>query len=207
MRITTVLFDLDGTLLPMDLDIFSKAYIGGLAKTAIPYGYDPSEMAKAIFAGTVAMAKNDGSHTNEEVFWQIMVSYFGESVLAHTHIFDEFYETEFQKIQGVCGYTPKAAETVEELRRKGFRVALATNPLFPTVATDSRIRWAGLEPSDFELYTTFETSRHCKPNPDYYRDVAAALGVSPEECLMVGNDALEDLIAEQTGLRVFLLTD
>ncbi len=207
MRTTTVLFDLDGTLLPMDQDLFAKAYIGGLAKTAVPYGYDPSVMAKAIWAGTAAMVKNDGTLTNEEMFWKTMEELLGESIKRDAHIFDEFYRTDFQKIQEVCGYDARAAETVARIRGKGLRVALATNPLFPKVATDSRIRWAGLTPSDFELYTTYESSHHCKPNPDYYWDVIRALGVSPEECLMVGNDADEDMIAETLGMRVFLLTD
>ena len=86
-------------------------------------------------------------------------------------------------------------------------MALATNPLFPNVATESRISWAGLQPEDFETYTTYETSRYCKPNLDYYREVLDRLQVSPEECLMVGNDVAEDMIAKQLGMKVFLLTD
>ena len=34
-----------------------------------------------------------------------------------------------------------------------------------------------------------------------------ALGVCPEECLMVGNDVGEDMIVQTLGCRVFLLTD
>ena len=83
---------------------------------------------------------------------------------------------------------------------------LATNPLFPAIATQSRIRWAGLSPDDFELYTTYETSHFCKPNPDYYREILEKVGCRAEECLMVGNDAAEDLAAAETGMRVFLLT-
>ena len=89
----------------------------------------------------------------------------------------------------------------------GLRVALATNPIFPAVATESRIRWAGLEPEDFELRTTYENIGYCKPNPEYYREIAARLGVRPEECLMVGNDVTEDMVAESIGMQVFLLTD
>ena len=69
------------------------------------------------------------------------------------------------------------------------------------------MRWAGLEPSDFELYTTYEDFSHCKPNPAYYRDVCARIGLAPEACLMVGNDAMEDMVAETLGMEVFLLTD
>ena len=94
-----------------------------------------------------------------------------------------------------------------KLKAAGYRVLLATNPIFPAIATENRIRWAGLEPEDFELYTTYENSCHCKPNPDYYRDILDRLALDPAECLMVGNDATEDTAAELTGMQVFLLTD
>ena len=94
------------------------------------------------------------------------------------------------------------------IKERGLRVALATNPIFPAVATESRIRWAGLKPEEFELYTTYETIGYCKPNPAYYREVAARLSVDPTQCLMVGNDVSEDMeAAVQTGMKVFLLTD
>ena len=57
------------------------------------------------------------------------------------------------------------------------------------------------------MITSYENSRHCKPNPDYYRDVVEALGVKAEKCVMVGNDVGEDMIAEKLGMKVFLLTD
>ena len=207
MSITTVLFDLDGTLLPMDQDTFVKAYIKGLTVAAEPAGYSPMIFSTAIMAGTAAMVKNNGEKTNEDAFWDTLEKTYGESVRGDIHLFDEFYATDFQKIKNVCGFTPKAAELIQHIKEKGYRVALATNPLFPQVATESRIRWAGLSPDDFELYTSYENSRYCKPNPDYYQEVVKNLGVNPEECLMVGNDAQEDMIAETLGMKVFLLTD
>ena len=93
------------------------------------------------------------------------------------------------------------------LKDAGVRVALATNPLFPAVATESRIRWAGLEPEDFELFTTYENIGFCKPNLDYYREILRRMDLAPEDCLMVGNDVGEDMVAERLGMRVFLLTD
>ena len=89
----------------------------------------------------------------------------------------------------------------------GYQVILATNPLFPAIATQSRIRWAGLEPEDFERITTYENARFCKPNPDYYREILGKLNLNPSDCLMVGNDVDEDMIAETLGMKVFLLTD
>lgn len=205
--VTTILFDLDGTLLPMDQDLFVAAYMKGLAKTAAPFGYEPNGFVKAVMTGTVTMVKNDGSKTNEVAFWDTLNGIYGDKIKNETHIFDEFYETDFQKISEVCGYTKMAAEIIDTAKSLGFRVALATNPLFPKVATESRIRWAGLNVNDFETFTSFENSHFCKPNLDYYKEICNTLGVSPSECLMVGNDTFEDLIAEKLGMKVFLLTD
>ncbi len=205
--ITTILFDLDGTLLPMDQDTFAKAYVKGLTLAAEPAGYSPLILSTAIMAGTAAMVKNNGEKTNEEVFWDTLKKTYGESVRSDIHMFDEFYATDFQKIKDVCGFEPKASELIKRIKEKGYRIALATNPLFPKVATESRIRWAGLEPNNFELYTTYETSCYCKPNLNYYKEIIKQLHVVPEECLMVGNDVAEDMIAQQLGMKVFLLTD
>lgn len=206
-QITTVLFDLDGTLLPMDQDVFVKAYFSRIAAKMAPRGYDPKALIDAIWAGTMAMVKNDGNCTNEQAFWATFAAILGEKVRAEEPVLREFYENEFQNVQKVCGYHPSAAEIVRDLKARGIRVVLATNPVFPAVATESRIRWAGLEPSDFELYTTYENSRYCKPTLAYYEDILTALGVSGEECVMVGNDVSEDMVAERLGMKTFLLTD
>lgn len=202
-----VLFDLDGTLLPMDQDAFVSGYFKYLCKKMAPYGYEPQTLVKAIWGGTEAMVRNDGSCRNEEAFWRFFLNIYGEGGRAHEPLFEEFYAVEFQQARSLCGFDPRAAETVRLVKALGLRAVLATNPLFPAVATESRIRWAGLEPEDFELYTTYENSCTCKPNPDYYREVLARQGLRAEDCLMVGNDVGEDMVARTLGMRVFLLTN
>ena len=144
--VKAVLFDLDGTLLPLDQDEFVKGYFRLLAKKLAPYGYEPDKLVKAIWHGTAAMIQNDGSCTNEVVFWKDFTNIFGEQARSHEPVFAEYYEKDFQQVKNICGYTPKAAEIVRALKAAGVRVALATNPVFPAIATESRIRWAGLEP-------------------------------------------------------------
>ena len=207
MDIKTVLFDLDGTLLPMDQDIFVKTYFGLLAKRLAPLGYEPTELIKAVWAGTKAMIKNTGEKTNEEVFWDDFASRYGEEARNDLPEFDAFYREIFDQVKEVCGFNPRAKEVVNLLKEKGIRVALATNPIFPAIATEKRIAWAGLSPKDFELYTTYENSNCCKPNPEYYKEILNKLGVKPEECLMVGNDVSDDMVAQKLGMKVFLLTD
>jgi len=207
MKITTVLFDLDGTLLPMDQDRFVMSYFTHLAHKIAPLGYDPEPLFKHLWMGVKAMVMNDGSGTNEEAFWRCFAAIYGDKVQDDKPAFDHFYAHEFQQVAQDCGHTPEAARLIARVKERGFRVALATNPLFPAVATESRIRWAGLSPQDFEHYTTYENAHYCKPNPDYYREVLSVLGCKAEECLMVGNDVGEDMIARDLGMQVFLLTD
>ncbi|MGE9882991.1 HAD family hydrolase [Blautia obeum] len=207
MDINTILFDLDGTLLPMDQEKFVNGYFKMLAAKLAPYGYEPQQLINAILAGIEAMIKNDGSQLNEDAFWKRFVEIYGDKVLTDKPVFEDFYKNEFQDARSFCGFNPKAAETVRSLKDKGYRVVLATNPLFPSIATESRIRWAGLEPSEFDLYTTYENTSYCKPNLDYYRDILKRIDCRPEECLMVGNDVGEDMVVEALGMQVFLLTD
>ncbi len=207
MSIRYILFDLDGTLLPMDQEQFVNAYFGLLCKKLAPHGYDGEKLIKAIWAGTGAMVKNDGSCTNEQAFWNYFVTVFGDNARNDEPKFAEYYRTDFQKVQGVCGFNAKANDTVQALKTMGYTLALATNPIFPAIATESRMRWAGLEQKDFIHYTTYENSTACKPNLQYYRDVLATIGAKPEECLMVGNDVAEDMVAAKLGMKVFLLTD
>lgn len=205
--IKAVLFDLDGTLLPMDQEAFLKRYLTLLAYETAKIGYDPKGMPKSIYQATMDMIVNDGSKTNEEVFWAAFAKIHGDRVYKDIGYFDRFYENEFELAREHCGVNPKSAELIERLKEKGIRRILATNPVFPRVATARRIKWAGLREDDFELVTTYENIGYCKPNPKYYLEIAERCGLSPEECLMVGNDVDDDMPAKQAGFDVFLLTD
>lgn len=207
MAIKAVLFDLDGTLVPMDQDVFVGDYFKRISTLLSAHGYDPKQLVDTIWKGTYAMIKNNSEMSNEEVFWDYAVSVYGDKILSDKPFFDQFYEQDFDNVKLVCGYNPKAKETVYKLKKMGYKVALATNPIFPERATRWRIAWAGLEPNDFEFYTTYENINCCKPNPKYYLEVAKRIGAAPNECLMVGNDVGDDMVAQDIGMKVFLLTD
>ena len=208
MKLTTILFDLDGTLLPMpDQEAFLKAYMKGLAAKVAPLGYEPKKLIDTVLMGTGRVIRNDDSLRNETVFWQAFCGVFGEKAMEHLPVFEEFYCNEFQQVSATCGCDARAAKLIAALKEKGYRLVLATNPLFPAVATHSRIRWAGLNVEDFELVTTYENSSFCKPNIQYYEEIVKKLGLEPAQCLMVGNDVGEDMVAGKLGMKTFLLTD
>lgn len=204
--IKAILFDMDGTLLPMDMDKFTTAYFGELAKKMIPHGYGKDELIDGIWKGTGAMTENNGEHTNEEVFWRVFAERCGSRVYDDRHLFDEFYTNEFHNARSSCGFDPDARRAVCIAKGKASSVVLASNPIFPLVAQRNRAVWAGIDPEAFDLITGYENSRFCKPNPGYFSDIAAALGVEYEECLMVGNDVQEDMCAARLGMSVFLVT-
>ncbi len=204
-KIKAVLFDLDGTLLPMDQDVFMRSYFGLLAKTLAPRGYEPRKLIDAVWAGTASMIKNDGSRTNEDAYWCKFCEIFGEKAIEEKPFLEEFYKTDFELVSTSCGYDSKASIAVHTIKSMGLRTVLATNPLFPSVATRARMRWAGLSESDFEFFTAYENSSFTKPNLQYYSMILERLGECAENCLMVGNDVDEDMIAEQLGMRVFLI--
>lgn len=207
MSIKAILFDLDGTLLPMDQDLFLKYYFGTLAQKLMPLGYNKDTLINNIWAGTKSMVMNNGNKTNEEAFWDTFCALAGKDCRKDEPVFDSFYRNEFIAAKNACQPTPAAKEVVEFIKAAGKRMILATNPIFPAVATENRAVWAGLPTEDFELITTYENSSYCKPNPKYYTEIMEKTGLKPEECLMVGNNAEEDMIAETLGMKVFLLTD
>ncbi len=202
-----VLFDLDGTLLPMDMPVFMHHYLQALALKGKARGYEPRKLVEVVMAGVEAMVNNDGSLTNEERFWQLFLSRWGGQRQEHLLMFEEFYSREFPQLKQVVQPTPLAGQAVQILKEKGYDLVLATNPLFPRMATLERMAWAGLDPADFLLITTFEHCRFCKPNVGYFQEVLAAVGAEPQDCLMVGNDLVEDLPAAQLGMEFFLVTD
>jgi len=209
MSIKHILFDLDGTLLPMVQDEFVKYYMPLLARSYMRAGVsvDPKKFIGAVWAGYEAMVKNDGSRTNREAFWSYMEPELPLSTEESENIALRFYENEFNEAICTTKPTPVSNRIVKRARERGFETYLATNPVFPRCATLNRIRWAGLDADDFKMITTYETCTYCKPNPKYFRNILEEYCLNSAECLMVGNDVGEDLSIRTLGVKTYLVTD
>ena len=207
MKLTTVFFDLDGTLLPMDQNAFLRAYFSAIAKYLSAYGYEPRRLVEAIGAGAQAILKSDRTRTNEEVFWDTFSAVYGKDARCDEAYFAEFYERDYDALRAYCSPDPRALQTVDAVRRMGLRVVLATTPVFPEIATRKRMAWAGFSPEDFACYTTYENSHGAKPSLGYYQELLDRFGLCPEETLMVGNDVDDDMVARDLGMDVFLMTN
>lgn len=209
----TVLFDLDGTLLPMDLKEFTDTYICLLYSRMESAGYDAKKVIAGIWIGLKALVENNGMITNEECFWKAFENFMTDgNGKMETKVrrklekeINRFYKEDF----GVARYVTRPLDTVSEcveiLKEKGYQLVVATNPIFPEVATLERLSWAGLNAEDFSLITTYENSCYTKPNLEYYKYLLKILDKDPEDCLMVGNDVREDMCAKNLGIDVFLM--
>ena len=191
--IKAVFFDLDGTLLPMNEDEFIKIYFKLLAKRLMPLGYNPDDLIKVIWGGTNAMFNNDGSKTNEEVFWQYFLDFYGEDkIKSDRKIIDEFYTNEFKLTKNSCFENPLAREIIDYCKSKGLFIGLSTNPIFPKAGTLTRMSFVNLKEEDFDFVTTYEDSYFCKPNPRYFIELLKKYELSPNEVILFGNNTYED---------------
>ncbi|MGI6640179.1 MAG: HAD family hydrolase [Limnochordia bacterium] len=204
----TVLFDLDGTLLPLEMDTFMEAYFRELSLKCVSLGFEPRSLVHAVLVGVEAMQNNDGSLSNEERFFQAAGEVIGQGIRDHKPVFREFYLNEFHRVKDEAVQpTPLAAQCIAALKEKGYQLVLATNAIFPREGILARMAWAGLQPEDFALITTYEEFSYAKPNLGYYREILLRIGKQPQDCLMVGNDVTEDMCAAELGMDTFLITD
>ena len=202
-----VLFDLDGTLLPLDQDEFTKVYMQLIAGKMAPL-IEGKRFVEQLWASTAAMVADvRPDFTNKQVLDAHLCAGLGIAEGVLMPVFDDFYAQEFQLLKAVAYPATAAREAVAAVLSQGLRAVVATNPLFPLTAIRQRLEWAGIADLPFALVTSYETSHYCKPQLAYYREILALIGCRPEECLMVGNDVEEDLVAAELGLKTFLVTD
>ena len=203
-----VLFDLDGTLLPLDEKLFVDIYFTELSKVFSVYNIESKKLVEAIWTATHEIIKNDGKRTNEDAFWDKFTSIINIDLSDVKEVLQKFYANEFFTKLKKCSTENNLAKVAVELAKKnGRKVVLATNPVFPIDAL-VRLKWTGLDIDDFDYVTHYSNSSFSKPNPKYYLDLCEKLDVEPKDCLMIGNDERQDIFAASSaGMNCYLVTD
>ncbi len=201
-----IFFDLDGTLLNLDMDYFLERYFSGVASFVARKGFDPDVFVKALGAGVQSMIKETGGY-NIDRFWRTFCAITNHSREVVEPLITEYYETDFDCIGETIVACPEAAEVLTLLKHKKYPLYLTTMPLFPRIAVEKRLAWAGCSPDFFDRITTYDNSTSTKPHLEYYQENIDQIKVSPEKVLMVGNNTLEDLACMGLGIDAFLVTD
>lgn len=206
-RYRAICFDLDGTLLSMDLDQFMNGYFGSITKYAVEVGLDAGVFLKGLKAGTKAMAVSGEEITNADAFWGVMNQFVDPNERDWEAVFERYYLSDFKAVGEGIDPNPAAVRAVETLKAKGYTLALTTMPMFPHLAVAERLRWAGIDADVFARITTYENSKAVKPRQTYYAENLAALGLRGEDVLMVGNNTVEDLAFLDLGVDAYVVTD
>ena len=202
-----IFFDLDGTLLPMEIDEFMRTYFEALGAYVARFGVAPEAFMAGMKAGIKNMAAHDDGRPNSDAFWEGWFAHVDADACDWATELDRFYEVEFGAIGAGVVPNPAAARAVDALASKGYPLVLATMPMFSERAVRWRLEWAGVDPGRFSRLTNFANSTSVKPKPSYYAENLAAAGLCGADVLMVGNNTVEDLGIQALGADAFLVTD
>lgn len=202
----TLLFDLDGTLLPLEFELFFQEYIKSISAYCSGL-VEPAFFVKTLLKCTGVMVRNDGTLTNEELFMRNFLPALGLQAKEIYPVLENYYSREFGKLRRFVLPSSLAPRILEHVLAAGWQIVLATNPLFPRMAIEERMRWAGIDGFAWKYVSSYETSRACKPSLRYYREIMEILDLNPRECWMVGNDLTEDMVAGRLGMKTYLVTD
>ncbi len=197
-----ILFDMDGTLLDIDLGSFLRRYFTALG-TAAAEGFPGIDVMPAIMASTGAMMESHPGRTNRDVFYEDFHARTGIDLSEHWPVFERFYREVFPTLRSGEGPHAGAREAVETALGLGMGVAIATNPIFPQIAQRTRLAWAGLDDLDLPVVTSYEHLHSCKPDPAYFTETAGLIRIEPRDCVMVGDDRSLDLAAADVGMRTY----
>ena len=97
-QIKAILFDLDGTLLEIDINLFIRDYLKGLS-ACVAHILPLKKFIPHLMKASKVMDDNDGKETNEDVFKKLFFPFMGHSQEEIEPIFMKFYEQEFPKLK------------------------------------------------------------------------------------------------------------
>jgi len=203
-RFTTLLLDLDGTLLDVEMRGFLEAFFP-LAAARFGGPGETRRISEAMMAAARAMMEaRDGARTVDLVFLESLAPEIGRAPAEVRAEFAAFYREEFERLHRLVRPLPGARAFVVGALGLGCELVLATNPVFFLDPIRARLRWAGLDDVPFALVTGAELMFWTKPHRGYYRQILAMIGRRPEECLMVGDDPRMDMAAKDAGIATWL---
>ena len=203
-KIDTLLLDLDGTLLHFDLDDFIQGYLEMIREQFSRYSWT-DQVAQWIMEGTGLMLNNNGLQTNRDVFLQYFHRMSGLDDREIWQNFMDFYHNKFDRLQEISDRDHNAIQFIEKAVTRGYKLVLATQPVFPEIAIRKRLSWAGLAHIPFALITDIEKMQASKPSLKYFNQVLDLIQTDAGQCIMVGNDPVADMGAEKAGIPTFFL--
>ncbi|HEX2835506.1 MAG TPA: HAD family hydrolase [Thermoanaerobaculia bacterium] len=155
-------------------------------------------------------------HKCQELYWSSdvdipcrrQIEHFLEELQLDAHSFDEAMLSELEHayahaaVEVLPATVHGAAETLRELKARGFGIGLISNTgRTPGYALRGILDALGLAPSiDVMVFSNEHGS--CKPQPSIFEELRRGLGVAYEEMLFVGDNLYVDVHgAQRCGMR------
>jgi len=199
MAVSAVIFDWGGTLTPWHSIDLGELWLDVCAR------HYPAEeaaaMAQAVRAAeTELWRRGESSHqssTLEHIFERAGVTASEEFLASYFEAWDPHTLTD-----------PDALPLLRELRRRGIKVGVLSNTMWPRRAHEQIfVRDEVLELIDGAVYTS--EIDWVKPHPEAFRAAMAAVGeTEPAACVFVGDRPYDDIHgAKSAGMRAVLITN
>ncbi|HDR8049597.1 pyrophosphatase PpaX [Bacillus cereus] len=174
MRINTVLFDLDGTLINTN-ELIISSFLHTLNT------YYPNQYKREDVLPFIGPSLHDTfSKIDESKVEEMITSYRKFNHDHHDELVEE-YETVY--------------ETVRELKKQGYKVGIVTTKARQTV--EMGLQLSKLD-EFFDVVVTIDDVEHVKPHPEPLQKAFELLDAKPEEALMVG-DNHHDIVGGQNA--------
>ena len=187
MKISAVIFDLDGTILE-DEDEYGRAFNKVLRSLRVETKtYIPQTKGIAVKENWPLLIRKYDIKTNKSV----------EELASETQ---EAYLQEINEVMVRPGFT----EFAEELKDSGIQIAIATSNNWKI--TEKILYKVGLQ-GIFDAVTTVEEVAFSKPDPSLFTVTADKLGVEREECLVIEDAASGIAAAQSAGMKVIAICD
>ncbi|MDM8520231.1 HAD family hydrolase [Anaerolineales bacterium HSG6] len=190
--ITTILLDLDNTLIGNDMNDFLPPYFAGLA-SYLGNRLGDKSLPHMLSQGVQLITNDTSSADNYTLFMDNFAEQIGYPVTELQPLLIQFYAETFPTLQQYTSFRPSAHPLIEQLLADGYKVVIATNPVFPQTAIEQRLEWAGIADFPYPLVTTMENSFSCKPQLVYYEAILETVNSQPHECWMVGDNLSHDI--------------
>ena len=204
--IKAVLLDLDNTLLSNPDRQFSEAFRRRFDRH-LSDCFDIERGLDGLRTGMRAIHnERDGCLTNADVMLSGLSNVLSLPEKAASAVLASFYEDSYGQLASLTAPVAMAEGLVACLLQQDILVAIATNPLYPESAIRRRLAWAGLDPfiDSFAFITHSENMHFAKPDPAYYAETVARIGVEPDEALMVGDHVTNDILpARSLGMHTW----
>lgn len=177
MKINTVLFDLDGTLVNTN-ELIIASFLHTLNL------YYPNRYQRADVLPFIGPSLSETFSSIDPARVEEMIQCYREYNHKHYDALVEEYETVY--------------ETVEALQKDGYKIGIVTTKVRQTV--EMGLKLSRLKPF-FDVVVTIDDVQKVKPDPEPIQKALQLLGANPSETLMVGDNHHDILAGQNAGTQ------